>query len=85
MLNAAQIIKEVNTLTSSNAGINGLVDANYCIMDEMGASCVYKEEGGCPDYKRCDDAEYMLACVQSRSPDQIADWAIEKYNAAMES
>ncbi len=85
MPNTEQLIKEVSALTSPNAGIEALVATDYCIMDETGTTCPYKEENRCPDYKRCDDSEYMLACLQSRDPDQIASWAIEVYYTAMDS
>ena len=84
MLNAEQLIEEANALTSPNAGIQALADMDYCIMDEIGTSCPYKEENRCPDFRRCSESGFMLACVQSRTPDQIANWVIEAYQATME-
>ena len=83
MLNAEQIISEANTLCVPNAGITALVKYDCCIMDESCEPYLYKEEGRCPDYNRCDDESYMLACLSSRNSHQIAQWVVDAYNSTM--
>lgn len=83
MLNAEQVIKEVNALHVPNAGIIDLVRYDCCIMDERCEMYPYREDGRCPDYNRCDDASYMLACLSSRNSHQVAQWVVDVYNSAM--
>lgn len=83
MLNAAEIIEEVKTLHSPNPGILALVKYDCCIMDETCEPYPYKEDGQCPDWNRCDDATYMLACISTRNPEQLSQWVIDIYNSAM--
>ena len=82
--NAEELLKEVQKISKSNAGVQALADSDCCIMDKTYEPYPYKEDGRCPDFNRCDDSEYMLACLQSRNPLQLADWVIEKYYSAMD-
>lgn len=82
-MNANEIILEAKSLSVPDAGIEALVKCDCCIMDEACEPHPYKEEGCCPDWKRCDDSEYMLACLASRNPEQIAAWVVDVYNSAM--
>jgi len=82
-LNAKEIIVQAKTLTAPNKGIVALVDKDCCIMDELCCSYPYKSEGGCLDYNRCSDGEYMLVCLTTRDATQLAEWAIETYSEAL--
>lgn len=82
-MNANEIIFEAKSLCVPNAGIKALANYDCCIMDETCEPYPYKDEGRCPDWKRCDDPEYMLACLASRNSEQISEWVVDVYNAAM--
>jgi len=82
-LNAKEIIVQAKTLTAPNKGIVALVDKDCCIMDELCCHFPYKREGGCLDYNRCSDDEYMLACLATRDATQLADWVIGVYSEAL--
>lgn len=84
-MNVNDIILEAKSLLTPNAGIEALVKCDCCIMDETCEPHPYKEEGCCPDWKRCDDPEYMLACLASRNPEQISEWVVDVYNAAIKT
>lgn len=84
-MNANEIILETKSLCVPNAGIEALVGFDWCIMDESCEPYPFKEEGRCLDWKRCDDPEYMLACLASRNPDEISEWVVDTYNAAMKN
>lgn len=85
MMNANDIILQAKSLYTPNAGIKALVKYDCCIMDETCEPYPYKEEGCCPDWRRCDDSEYMLACLASRNPEQISEWVVDVYNLAMKN
>lgn len=82
-MNAEEIIKEAKSICNANAGIKALVKKDYCIMDELYTQFPYKAKDRCPDYEKCDCRSFMLACVATRTPDQLADWAIDAYSSAM--
>lgn len=82
-MNANNIINETMSMYIPNAGIKALVKYDCCIMDETCEPYPYKEEGQCPDWRRCDDTKCMLACLASRNPEQIAEWVVDVYNSTM--
>lgn len=84
-MNANDIILEAKSMFTPNAGIEALIKCDCCIMDETCEPYPYKEEGCCPDWNRCDDSEYMLACLASRNPEQVSEWVVDVYNAAMKT
>lgn len=83
MMNANDIILEAKSLYDLNAGIKALAEMDCCIMDETCEPYPYKEEGRCPDWRRCNDPEYMLSCLASRDPEQISEWVVDVYNSVM--
>lgn len=84
-MNANDIILEAKSMFTPNAGIEALIKCDCCIMDETCEPYPYKAEGCCPDWNRCDDSEYMLACLASRNPEQISEWVVDVYIAAMKA
>lgn len=82
-MTAEELITEANKINKSNAGIRALIRKDCCIMDEECSRFPYKVEGGCPDYKKCDCGSFMLACLATRNPDQLAPWVPEVYNTAL--
>lgn len=84
-MNASDTILEAKSLYTPNAGIKTLVKYDCCIRDETCEPYPNKEEGRRPDWRRCDDPEYMLACLASRNPLQIAEWVVDAYNAVMKT
>jgi hypothetical protein len=82
-MNAMEIIEEAKSICKPNDGIKALVKKDYCIMDEEYCHYPYKDEDRCPDYRRCECNSFMLACLATRTPDQLAPWAIETYSTAM--
>jgi len=82
-LNAREIIEQAKTLNAPNKGIVALVNKDCCIMDELCCRYPYKSEGGCLDYNRCSDDEYMLACLTTRDASQLAQWVMEAYSEAL--
>jgi len=83
-MTAEELIKEAESLTEANAGIMAIVRHDCCIMDKECCCYPYKDEGQCPDYRRCDHGNFMLACIATRSPEQISSWVLETYSLAME-
>ena len=77
---ACQVIQFAKSLIKPDAFVAALTKKDWCIMDELYCHFPYKEHGGCPDYERCDCCDYMLACLSTRDPEQIADWVVTAYN-----
>lgn len=84
-MNATEIIKHVNNIYKADAGIDALTKTDCCIMDEIHTRYPYKDICGCPDFNKCDDPQYMLACLATRRPEQLSQWVIDTYNTEMDS
>ena len=80
---ARAIIARAKSSGSLDKGVTAIANCDRCIMDDENTLYPYKCEGGCPDYERCFDDQYMLACLATRDADQIADWVIRVYNEAI--
>ncbi len=71
MKSVKEIAEEVRPLTSPNKGIVALaqqadIDSSFCIMDlEYSSEITFRCE--CVDRNNCSNADFMLACVQTRS------------------
>jgi len=82
-LSASEIVSQAKGMLTPNAGIIALANRDRCIMDEEHTRYPYKNEGGCPDYQRCSDEQYMLACLATRTATDLADWAVDTYYEAL--
>ena len=78
-MNAEVLIKTARNLCGADAGVEALADRDRCIMDECYDRPQYKCEGGCLDYLKCSDPDYILACLATRQPEQLASWVVDTY------
>lgn len=78
-----ELFEAIKKTYRPNKGIIAIAQKDCCIMDELCTCYPYKEKGRCPDYNRCDDEEYLLACLATRSPEEISPWVVTTYSEAM--
>ena len=79
-LDARAIIARAKSSGLPDKGVTAITYRDRCIMDDENTLYPYKCEGGCPDYGRCSDDQYMLACLATRDADQVAEWVVGVYN-----
>lgn len=87
MLNVVEILDEVKSLKTPNAGVIALAKMawddpdGFCIMD---SDKCYTESYRCEclDRGACHRSDFMLACLQTRWTNQLGEKAVRIYNEA---
>jgi len=80
MIDAETLIEKAKSMHIPDAGIIALTDVDHCLMNERYCRYPYKDWNGCPDHDCCDDPEYLMICLATLEPNQLATWVTEVYS-----